>query len=104
MQPSADKIWSVAQQQLRSLLSSDTYNLWFAPLRASGYDQSNIVLDVADDFCELWLKDNYLSLLQDAIKVAAGRHLQVRFKVLNPGVSSLPTPSAAPKAKSTEPA
>ena len=102
MQTSADRIWSVAQQQLRSLLSSDTYNLWFAPLHASAHDQNTIVLDVADDFCELWLKDNYLSLLQDALKVAAGRALQVRFKVLNPGASNPATNNAPPKTKTTE--
>jgi chromosomal replication initiator protein len=34
MQLSAEKIWNSAQEQLRSKLSRDTYNMWFAPLRA----------------------------------------------------------------------
>ena len=38
MQASAEKIWAAAQQHLRSMLSADTYNLWFAPLRASALD------------------------------------------------------------------
>jgi hypothetical protein len=29
----AEKIWSSAQEQLRSILTADIYNLWFAPLR-----------------------------------------------------------------------
>ena len=30
MQLSAEKIWDVAQEHLRSKLSPDTYNMWFA--------------------------------------------------------------------------
>jgi hypothetical protein len=55
MQASADKIWTVAQGHLRSTLSSDIYNLWFAPLRPCGHDQNSIVLEVSNDFCEVWL-------------------------------------------------
>src|SRR5580765_3967858 len=100
MQASADKIWTAAQEQLRSMLSSDTYNLWFAPLRPSAQDQNSIVLEVADDFCEVWLKDNYLSLLQDVLAVASGRQLQVKFRVAPAGRSTVTTTVAtASKAK-----
>jgi chromosomal replication initiator protein len=63
------------------MLSAETFNLWFAPLRVSTMDGSSVVLEVSNDFCEVWLKDNYMSLLQDVIGVAAGRQLQIRFKV-----------------------
>ena len=75
------KIWASAQEQLRSLLSADTYNLWFAPLRASSQENNNLVLEVANDFCEVWLKDNYLGLIQDVLMHAAGQQLKVRFVV-----------------------
>ena len=81
MQASADKIWSTAQEHLRSMLSADTYNLWFAPLRAGSQENNSITLEVANDFCEVWLKDNYMGLLQDVLTLAAGRQLQVKFKV-----------------------
>src|SRR5437870_6918831 len=92
MQTSADKIWTAAQEHLRSMLSPDTYNLWFAPLRACGQDNSHIVLEVANDFCEVWLKDNYMGLLQDVVALASGRQLQVRFKVV-PGGPTVTTPT-----------
>jgi chromosomal replication initiator protein len=81
MQASAEKIWASAQDQLRSMLSADTYNLWFAPLSVSTLDGNNLILEVANDFCEVWLKDNYLGLLQDVLALAAGRQLQIKFKV-----------------------
>jgi chromosomal replication initiator protein len=81
MQASADKIWGAAQEHLRSMLSADTYNLWFAPLRAGAQENNTITLEVANDFCEVWLKDNYMGLLQDVLTLASGRQLQVKFKV-----------------------
>src|SRR5438105_9975629 len=85
MQASAEKIWGSAQDHLRSMLSADTYNLWFARLRAAALDGNNLVLEVANDFCEVWLKDNYMGLLQDVVTLAAGRQLQVKFKVNSGG-------------------
>jgi len=81
MQLSAEKIWNSAQEQLRSKLSKDAYHMWFAPLRICDIDNSYVTLETPNEFCELWLKDNYLSLLQDAVAIAASRQLQVKFKV-----------------------
>jgi len=63
------------------MLSAETYNLWFAPLRATGFEEDAVVLEVANDFCEVWLKDNYQGLLQDVLSAAAARQLRARFVV-----------------------
>ena len=89
MQLSAEKIWNSAQEQLRSKLSRDTYNMWFAPLRASAIDGAHVTLEAPNEFCEVWLKDNYISLLQDAVAIAAGKQLQIKFKIST-------TPTAVP--------
>ena len=81
------------------MLSADTFNLWFAPLHASNLDASGIVLEVSNDFCGVWLKDNYMGLLQDVLTVAAGHQLQVRFKVGHAAAVTLP----ASALKSTAP-
>src|SRR5262245_59524800 len=81
MQASAEKIWDFAQQHLRSMLSADTYKLWFESLRATALDGNTLVLEVSNDFCEVWLKDNYMGLLQDVVALAAGRQIQIKFKV-----------------------
>jgi len=103
MQLSAEKIWSSAQEQLRSKLSKDTYNMWFAPLRVCGMDNGQVTLETPNEFCELWLKDNYLGLLQDAVAVAASRQLQVKFKI-GTGTAPVATAStpASAKAKTAE--
>ena len=100
MQQSAEKIWSSAQEHLRSKLSADTYNMWFAPLRACAIDAQQVTLEAANEFCEVWLKDNYIGLLQDAVAAASGSKLQVKFKVADG--SSLPSPAPMPAAVSTK--
>ena len=66
--------------------------MWFAPLRACAIDGNNVTLEAANEFSGVWLKDNYLSLLQDAFAVAAGRQLQVKFKI---ATGNAPAPSAS---------
>jgi chromosomal replication initiator protein len=88
MHIAAEKIWHSAQDHLRAKLSQDTFNMWFAPLRASAMDGSHLTLEAPNEFCEVWLKDNYLGLMQDAVAVAAGCKLQVRFKAGLPSFSA----------------
>ncbi|MGA2436527.1 MAG: DnaA/Hda family protein, partial [Bryobacteraceae bacterium] len=103
MQASVEKIWGSAQEHLRSMLSADTYNLWFAPLHASALDANSLTLDVANDFCEVWLKDNYMGLLQEVIALAAGRQVQIKFKVgVASAVSATPSHQAPSKARPAE--
>src|ERR1700739_4134767 len=100
MQISAEKIWNTAQEHLRVKLSQDTYKMWFAPLRASAVDGQHLTIEAPNEFCEVWLKDNYLSLMQDAVAIAAGAKLQVRFKVSNANLPVAPIAVPAPaKAK-----
>src|SRR2546423_966200 len=81
MPASAEKLWAAAQEMLRTMLNSDIYNLWFAPVQANALEGDQITLEVANDFCEVWLKDNYLGLIQDVLMHACGQPLEVRFKV-----------------------
>ncbi len=104
MQQTAETIWDLAQEQLRGKLSRDTFNMWFAPLRACSVDAHQATLEAPNEFCEVWLKDNYLSLLQDALAIAAGRQLQIKFVVAPGSTSVLTAPvTAEAKAKAAEP-
>jgi chromosomal replication initiator protein len=107
MQISAEKIWNTAQEHLRVKLSRDTFNMWFAPLRASAVDGRHLTIEAPNEFCEVWLKDNYLSLMQDAVAIAAGAKLEVKFKVTNGAlpiapIALPPTTTNAKAAKAAE--
>ena len=96
---SPEKIWIGARDMLKTLLNPDIFNLWFAPLRASAINGDCITLEVANDFCELWLKDNYGGLIQDAVTHSAGRTLKVDFRVSAQGTSAPLRRVQAPQAE-----
>ena len=101
MQASADKIWEGAQQLLRTMLNTDIYNLWFLPIRAVALEGETLVLEVANDFCEVWLKDNYLGLISDVLAQASGQNLKIKFRVNAAGVTlGAPASDHKTKAKS----
>jgi chromosomal replication initiator protein len=81
MQASAEKIWDAAQQSLRTILNTDIYNLLFFPVKALGLDDKTLTLEVSNDFCEVWLKDNYLGLIHDVLGQVSGLDLKVKFQV-----------------------
>jgi len=81
MQSTIESIWLSAQQSLRSMLNQDLYNLWFQSIKAVALENDTMVLEVVDDFCELWLKNNYLGLLRDVLIQASGRELKIEFRI-----------------------
>jgi chromosomal replication initiator protein len=104
MQSAVGKIWASAQGILREKLSSDIYRLWFAGLKARALEEDRLTLEVPNDFAELWLRNNYLGLLQDVLCQITGRHLTVQFTVnSNPQPPAPPTDQAAEPAPKTRP-
>src|ERR1700678_1414970 len=69
-------------------------------------DGHHLTVETPNEFSEVWLKDNYLGLMQDAVAVAAGCKLQVKFKVtgMAPPAATIPaTPLPPAKVKASEP-
>jgi len=81
---SADAIWQTAQEKLGAMLKKDLYELWFAPIRAVSVTEETFTLGVANDFCVVWLSDNYHSLLGDVLAFVTGRQMKVVFTVVSP--------------------
>ena len=101
MLATAEKIWAAAQEHLKKMLTGDTYTLWFAPLRACGLDQTSLTLEVGNDFCEVWIKDNYQELLEDVLAMASGQKLQLKLCV---AAQTAPAPAVVQPAQKPQPA
>ena len=98
MPATVDKIWTKTTKQIRTLLNTETYNLWFSAVQPLSLNQSSIILEVPNEFSEVWLKDNYLELLQDALAQASGRKLKIKFKVAE-GNGIAPAPAKATRSR-----
>jgi chromosomal replication initiator protein len=100
----AQQTWNLAQNHLRSTVGPETFNLWFAPLRARAEDHSSLVLEVADNFSEGWLKDNYAGVLREAVSQASGRQLEIQFEVSTSREQKQSVPDTKPVAALAIPA
>ena len=99
MQATVEKIWTKTTKQIRTLLNTETYNLWFSSVQPVSLNQSSITLEVPNEFSEVWLKDNYLELLQDALAQASGRKLNIKFKVAVGGNGAAAAPTKPAKGR-----
>ncbi len=102
MQANVEKIWTKTTKQIRTLLNTETYNLWFSSVQPVSLNNSSITLEVPNEFSEVWLKDNYMDLLQDAVAAASGKKLTIKFKVAAEGNGEVPAPAKARGRKSTK--
>ena len=90
----AERIWSGALNLLRSILNPETFNLWFNSLKAVELAEAALVVEVPNEFCGLWLKDNYHGLIRDVVGSVSGQRLDVKFRPTN---APAPTPEAMAK-------
>jgi chromosomal replication initiator protein len=104
MPTDVESVWTAALESLRTVLKPDIHALWFAPIRATAIAGNVVTLEVANDFCEVWLKENYLGLLQDALTHAAGQPMEVRFQIAASATRLPEAPEIRPRVKSVEPA
>ena len=81
MNASAEEIWAQASDTLRSMVNPDLFNLWFDPIRLDSIGETDATLKVPNEFCAVWLKDNYKELLQDVLSHVTGSKLTVQFDV-----------------------
>src|SRR3954462_5265593 len=95
--PDVEKIWAEALKNLRGILNPDIFNLWFSSIRALDIADGAIMLEVPNDFSELWLKDNYIGLIRDTIGASAGQRLEIKFKASNAPLAETLAASAESK-------
>ena len=86
-----EKTWTKASETLRTMVNPDLFNLWFDPIQPGTIDEETALLIVPNEFCAVWLKDNYLDLLQDVLAHITGKKLSVQFEVNESAKNGVPT-------------
>jgi chromosomal replication initiator protein len=82
-----DQLWKDASKTLQGMLNPDLFSRWFAPVKPIELADDTLVLGVANEFSQIWLQDNFLPLVREAVNQSSKHPLQVRFTVA-PGLKS----------------
>ena len=91
----SEALWRGATQVLQGMLSTELFARWFAPIKPLALQDDTLMLGVANEFSLIWLQDNFLPLIRDAVAQAGGSGICVRLSVVHPS-----SPSAAKSAAS----
>ncbi len=78
-------IWNTVRTEFKSLFP-DVYDSWFENLkRLDTDDEDTLMLGTSNEFAAIWIQDNYLDLISQKVRTAAGRAMQVVIEVTDDG-------------------
>ena len=104
------RLWQETSRKLKQILTPENYERWFASLEPISLEDNVLLLGVANNLKQIWLEDNYASLLSEIVEKKFGRKIQVQFKSLSPPEEELAqieqpksvAPAASSKRKASE--
>ena len=94
MTTSCDQLWKDASKTLQAMLNPDLFMRWFSPVRPLEIKDDVLVLGVPNEFSQIWLQDNFLPLVREAVNQSSKQPLQVQFAI-SQGIASDPQPTKA---------
>ena len=100
----AKKIWEHSRDLLRETLSKDVFERWISVIHAIGIEGDSLLLGVANDFYSTWLEENYLPLIEQAVRSCSDESLKIRMIVARLAAGDRPAAAAAASAPAPAPA
>ncbi len=94
--PLQTSLWETVKCDLKGLFPDDVFQMWFEPLHCLEASEDSITLGVPNDFAAIWIHDNYLDLISQRLRLAAGRLVHVGLKKTESGNGTAPARGPAP--------
>ncbi|MGC8888338.1 MAG: chromosomal replication initiator protein DnaA [Verrucomicrobiia bacterium] len=80
MENSAKEIWAKALEVLQKNTNPTIFEVWFRRLNPTRLEkETTIVFEVDNDFTSLWLKENYESVIRQALQVVTGKEFKIVY-------------------------
>lgn len=97
-------LWEIVKSDFKGLFPEDVYQLWFEPIVCLEATEDALTLGVPNDFAAIWINDNYLDLIVQRLRLAAGRAVTVKLKKSTAAADSASAASETAPAPRTKPA
>ncbi len=95
-------LWETVKCDLKGLFPEDVFQMWFEPLRCLAVTEDSLVLAVPNDFAAIWIHDNYLDLISQRLRLAAGRMVHVSLKKADQPGGEASAPITEPKSRAPQ--
>ena len=76
-----EEIWKAVLEYVHDEISHEDYQVWMKPIMLLSVTEQFIEVEVPNKFFEDWLRENYLSLIKEALLHAVGRECEILFKL-----------------------
>jgi chromosomal replication initiator protein len=88
-----EKVWLEALANIEKVLTPQTFITWLKPLKFISAKKETLYVEVPDKFFKDWIRDNYLAMLEEALKALTDSTCRIELK----------TPAKLKKEKETDP-
>src|SRR5262249_61743305 len=85
-----DAIWEEVRRQLRGGLVAKDFDTWIAPLRATAWEDGELVVEVPSIFGLDWIREHYNEVFARTLEAAAGKPASLKL-VVNRALEARPT-------------
>ena len=79
------KIWSSAQEIIKTRIGDVAFNTWFGPIKIKGDTTKNLSLELPDNFFKEWFINHYLELTNSVVKDLTNQDISIGV-VVNPSI------------------
>ena len=73
-------LWESVKCDLKDLFPEEVFQMWFEPMHCLETGEGSLTLSVPNDFAAIWIHDNYLDLINQRLRLAAGRLVHVSLR------------------------
>lgn len=77
-----EEAWKKTVESIEAEVGSQTFDLWFRPIKFLKLQNQQIILEVPNRFFKEWLDDHYPDLIKETLKRFIKTDIEVRFKLL----------------------
>ena len=95
--PLQTSLWETVKCDLKGLFPDDVFQMWFEPMLCLETTEDAVTLGVQNDFAAIWIHDNYLDLISQRLRLAAGRLVQVNLRKIDQANGAAPRAALAAK-------
>jgi len=78
---SIEEAWGKTVESIESKVGSQTFELWFRPIKLLELQNQNAVLEVPNRFFREWIDDHYPGLIAETLQRFLKKDVAVKFKV-----------------------
>ena len=87
MQEFCNGIWPEISRGIRTHLSTEAFQRWFAAIELVGADECALTLQVPNSVYQFWIESNYLNVVQSVVVSVLGSSRQIIFRAADTGTT-----------------